>query len=459
MWIFCSHAYNRIVILLKDNKGTVPMIWQQCLQNLKSKLSEAVFQMYFANLDCVEESPSKVVVEAPHEVDVQLINRSYKGLFELAYQEETGRNVEIEIRHPRKSHSEPAQPSFTAFPGIALSDEYRFTNFVVGKNSQFAYSAAYAVAQAPGKTKFNPLLIYGGSGLGKTHLIQAIGNFVKQQNHEKHVRYITSDDFMREYVESLKNDRISELSMFYRNKVDLLLMDDLQFLSGRNETQNEFFHIFNALHQAGKQIVLTSDHPPSEVKGLEERLISRFQWGLCVDIQPPDVETREAILRKKADALKLDDISDDVIKFLASSIDGNVRLLEGAVRKLLLQASIRNSEIDIEMAREIVVSLGTTIRKRINLDDIISVVAEYFSVDDDKILEGGRGTKEVAQARQVAMFLMKELSNLSLKSVGRRFGDRDHSTVVHAIKTVQKLMESDTTFKRTIESLKHKIQV
>ncbi len=242
-------------------------------------------------------------------------------------------------------------------PAIDLNPNYTFEEFVVGSNSQFAYSAALAVAKDPGGTKFNPLLIYGGVGLGKTHLLQAIGNHVIAENSRKKVRYVTSEAFYREFVESIQHNRINELSTYYRNEVDVLLMDDVQFMSGKDRTQEEFFHIFNSLHQSRKQIVLTSDAPPGELKGLEDRLVSRFQWGLFVDIPQPDRETREAILRRKAIALTLD-ISDDIIAFLAEAIDSNIRILEGAIRQLLLQASIKHSDITMELAKEIVNRTG-----------------------------------------------------------------------------------------------------
>jgi chromosomal replication initiator protein len=294
-------------------------------------------------------------------------------------------------------------------------------------------------------------------GLGKTHLLQAIGNFVIAENSRKKVRYVTSEAFYREFVESIQHNRINELSTYYRNEVDVLLMDDVQFMSGKDRTQEEFFHIFNSLHQSRKQIVLTSDAPPGELKGLEDRLVSRFQWGLFVDIQQPDRETREAILRRKAIALNLD-ISDDIIAFLAEAIDSNIRILEGAIRQLLLQASIKHSDITMELAKEIVNRTGVNRpAKKITPEDITNVVANYFVVEVDKIIEQGRGTKEVAQARQLAMFLMKELTSASLKSIGQRFGGRDHSTVVHAIKTIEKAMEKDDQFKRSVDAIMSKL--
>jgi chromosomal replication initiator protein len=274
---------------------------------------------------------------------------------------------------------------------------------------------------------------------------------------EKKVRYVTSEAFYREFVESIQHNRINEMSAFYRHEVDVLLMDDVQFMSGKDRTQEEFFHIFNSLHQSRKQIVLTSDASPGELKGLEDRLVSRFQWGLFVDIQQPDRETREAILRRKAQALNLD-ISEDIISFLAEAIDSNIRILEGAIRQLLLQASIKHADISMELAKEIVNRTGANRpAKRITPEDITTVVGDYFVVEVDRILSQGRGTKEVAQARQLAMFLMKELTSSSLKSIGQRFGGRDHSTVVHAIKTIEKAMEKDDSFRKSVDTIMGKL--
>jgi chromosomal replication initiator protein len=430
--------------------------WNEFITNLKEKLSPKVFEDYFKHLIPINLESNHLRIAVPETIDIGVLRQSYRSLAEFCYQEVSEQRIEIHFEQAKPKVQSGIQPPFTTVPGVTLSRDFTFDSFVIGLNSEFAASAAMAVAHNPGGTQYNPLLIYGGSGLGKTHLLQSIGNFVIDNFPDKTVRYLSSDDFYREYIEALKEKKISEFSSYYRNHVDLLLMDDIQFLSNRMETQSEFFHIFNALHQAGKQIVLTSDSAPSEVKGLEERLISRFQWGLCVDIQPPDTETREAILRKKADLNNLD-LADDIIMFIAESVEANVRLLEGVVRKLLLQSSITNKDISIEMCREIVSTSVKAVRPRVNAEEVVSVISEYFKVEVDKILGGGRGTKEVAQARQVSMYLLKEFSNLSLKSIGKRFGDRDHSTVVHALKTVQRLIEDDTNFKVVIDGLKSKL--
>lgn len=436
-------------------------MWKACLDCLREKLSADVFSQWILPLRIQEVGESALVLGVPDPLDVNHLDLAYAGLVELCFHEATGRRLKARFRRqsmpPTPLNHAPAVP-FSSMPAIDLNPGYTFEEFVVGSNSQFAYSASLAVAKEPGGTRFNPLLIYGGVGLGKTHLLQAIGNHVRRELPAKKIRYVTSEAFYREFVESIQHNRINEMSAFYRHEVDVLLMDDVQFLSGKDRTQEEFFHVFNFLHQSRKQIVLTSDAPPGELQGLQDRLVSRFQWGLFVDIQLPDRETREAILRRKAHSHNLD-ISEDVISYLAEAIDSNIRILEGAIRQLLLQASIQHADITLELAEEIVRRTGAQRpEKRVTAEDVTSMVAHYFAVEADKILEQGRGTKEVAQARQLAMFLVKELTSASLKSIGQRFGGRDHSTVVHAIKTIEKAMDKDDSFRKSVDSILGKLK-
>lgn len=357
------------------------------------------------------------------------------------------------------------QRSFSDLPGIYLNDEYTFDTFVVGSNTEFAHAAAMSVAQNVDTNRYNPLLIYGGSGLGKTHLVQAIGHYYLKNFPQKTVHYIDANSFKREYVSSLmkKNENsqngksiLDEMSDYYRNKVDLLLMDDIQDLSNQTETQNAFFHIFNSLHQSGKQIVLTSDCPPSEVEMLEDRLISRFEWGLTVDVQTPSIETREAILKDKALRHKIE-VSDEIITFIATSIDRDVRSLEQVIKQLMFKSTHLRSEIDLELCKEVLANVNKGNIKKIKLEDVLKMVSDYFEIDQSQILSSSRGTKEVAQARQVAMFLYKEASKNSLKSIGQAFSNRDHATVIYAIRKIQETMDVDPIFAKSIESLKHKL--
>lgn len=370
--------------------------------------------------------------------------------------------------HVAQAQAKPTkkiQRSFSDLPGIYLNEEYTFDTFVVGGNSEFANAAALSVAQNVETNQYNPLLIYGGSGLGKTHLIQAIGHYYLENFPEKTVHYIDANSFKREYVSSLmkKNDKapsgksiLEEMSDYYRNTVDLLLMDDIQDLSNQTETQNAFFHIFNSLHQAGKQIVLTSDCAPSEVEMLEDRLISRFEWGLTVDVQLPSIETREAILKDKAIRHKIE-VPDELITFIAESIDKDVRSLEQVIKQLMFRSTHSRSEITFELCKEVLANVNKSSIKKIRLEDVIKLVSDFFEVDQHLLLANSRGTKEVAQARQVAMYLYKEASKASLKSVGQSFSNRDHATVIYAIRRVEETIDVDPIFAKSIVSLRQKL--
>jgi chromosomal replication initiator protein len=435
--------------------GQVPH-WTEWMRRLRETFSDKVFQQHFARLRPRELTPEQVlVIEVPPDADRQTLT-SFLTLGQGLYTELHGSAVQFELVEEALQVLVEERPTFSDLPRESLRPDLCFENFVIGSNSEFAFHAAEAVAENPGTNRFNPLLIYGRSGLGKTHLLQSIAHRVKQIYPDKRVCYISAEQFTKEFVAALpRHDRISALSHYYRNQVDVLLVDDIHHLSGRDATQNEFFHIFNAMHLNGRQIAMTCDTEPSQVKGLEERLISRFQWGLVVDIQPPDVDTREAILRRKAESGHLD-LPDEVVAYIAHHVDSHVRALEAVVTKLLFRASVRQEDITIEMCRDVLAGLGQSSRPRANADQIVSEVADYYQLDMERIFETGRGTQEIARARQVCMYLLKEASSLSLKSIGARFAGRDHTTVIHAIKTVQKLCEEDVQFRREIEGLKQK---
>jgi chromosomal replication initiator protein len=326
----------------------------------------------------------------------------------------------------------------------------------VGNSNQFAHSASRAVSEAPGKTKFNPLLIYGGAGLGKTHLIQAIGHHILIKERTARVCYTTSEQFTFDFIESIKNNKIAELSNFYR-RADVLLMDDVQFFIGRERTQEEFFHIFNTLYQNQKQVVLTSDRSPKELQGLEERLISRFQWGLCVDIQPPDKETRIAIIRKKTETEGLN-IPDEVIYFIADNVSSNIRELEGSIIKLMAFSSLTKKDITIELAKQMLASNLSAPKKKISVDTILEAVAKYYNIPENAIRGKGR-SKEVVLPRMITMFLTKQLTNYSLKSIGLQFGGRDHSTVIHSINMIDEKLKEDSSFRDDISHIKKELNV
>jgi chromosomal replication initiator protein len=356
----------------------------------------------------------------------------------------------------------PVQNPF-AIPGIQdreidsqLNESYTFERFIEGDCNELARSAAWAIAQDPGGTSFNPYLVYGGVGLGKTHLIHAVGNYVKTQPTDKSVLYVSSERFTTDFVQSIQQNRISEFSMFYR-QVDVLIVDDVQFFSGKEKTQEEFFHIFNALHQAGKQIVLSADRPPREIDGIEERLLSRFQWGLSADVQPPGLETRIAILQRKAEDDGID-LDQDVIEFIAHNIESNIRELEGALIRLLAHATLHQRELDLDLAKEVLRDLVQDEQVSLTIEEIQRIVCEYMNIEEDRV-RGKTRKREVVRARQIAMYFCKQFTQNSLKTIGLHFGGRDHSTVIHANNTVEDQMETDDQFRSTVEEIERKIEL
>lgn len=337
-----------------------------------------------------------------------------------------------------------------------LNTSYTFERFIEGDCNRLARSASVAIAQQPGTTSFNPFLIYGGVGLGKTHLIQAIGNYVQQNHQSESVLYVSSERFTNEFVQAIQHNRVSQFSLFYR-QIDLLIIDDVQFFGGKEKTQEEFFHIFNALHQTGKQIVLSADRPPREIQGIEERLLSRFQWGLTADLQPPELETRIAILLRKADDDGIN-FPEDVIEFIAHNIKSNIRELEGALIRLLAHATLHKREVDLALAKEVLRDMIKETRVNLTIEEIQRIVCEYFDIPEDLVRAKTR-KREVVQARQVAMYFAKQLTQHSLKTIGLHFGGRDHSTVIHANQSVENQIETNVKFREMIEEIRHKIDL
>jgi chromosomal replication initiator protein len=331
-----------------------------------------------------------------------------------------------------------------------LNPNYTFDNFVEGDCNRLARAAGYAVASKPGITSFNPLMIYGGVGLGKTHLVQAIGNFMKNKAIGKFVLYVSSEKFTSQFINSIKNNSLQDFMNFYM-QIDILIIDDVQFLAGKEKTQETFFHIFNHLHQSGRQIVMTSDRPPRELDGVEDRLLSRFKWGLTADLQTPDLETRIAIIQKKVQAEGIE-IDYEVIEYLAHSIDTNIRELEGVMISLLAQASLTRREIDLELAKTTLRHLVKDSQREVTINTIIEAITEYYKVRTPD-LKGKSRLREIVLPRQVAMYLAKDLTNLSLKSIGYHFGGRDHSTVIHAIQTVNDLMDTNKEISTAVAKL------
>jgi chromosomal replication initiator protein len=339
-----------------------------------------------------------------------------------------------------------------------LNDSYTFERFIEGDCNQLARSASVAISEEPGATSFNPFLVYGGVGLGKTHLIHAIGNHAKKHGKAESVLYVSSERFTTEFVQAIQHNNISEFSLFYR-QIDLLIVDDVQFFSGKEKTQEEFFHIFNALHQSGKQIVLSSDRPPREIEGIEERLLSRFQWGLSADVQPPGLETRIAILQRKAEDDGIE-VPQEIIEFIARNIERNIRELEGALIRLLAQSSLDARPLDLQLAKQV---LGDLIEEeqrsmQLTVDQIQKIVAEFFDIPED-LLHGRTRKRAVVRARKMAMYFCKQLTQHSLKAIGQRFGGRDHSTVIHANNSVEDQIETDPDYADTVEEVRQRIEM
>ncbi len=332
-----------------------------------------------------------------------------------------------------------------------LNPNYSFDNFIEGDCNRLARSAGFAVAQRPGLTSFNPLMMYGGVGLGKTHLVQAIGNYIMNHFDNKLVLYVSSEKFTNQFINSIKNNTLQDFTDFYM-KVDVLAIDDVQFLSGKEKTQDTFFHIFNHLHQLGKQIIMTSDRPPRELQGLQDRLLSRFKWGLTADLQTPDFETRIAIIQKKIQSEGIS-IDYDVIEYIAHSVNSNVRELEGVIVSLMAQASLTRREIDVELAKNTLRNIVMNEDKEVTIDTIQEVIADFFQVTIADLKSKSR-KKEVVYPRQLAMFLAKEYTDLPLKSIGYHFGGRDHSTVIHSIQSINLLMGETPDVEETLQKLR-----
>ena len=334
-----------------------------------------------------------------------------------------------------------------------LNTTYTFDNYVEGDCNRLARSAGLAVANKPGTTAFNPLMVYGGVGLGKTHLVQAIGNHIEATNSEKFVLYVSAEKFTNQFIESLQRNAVQDFANFYL-LVDVLILDDVQFLANKGKTQEMFFHIFNHLHQGGRQIIMTSDRPPRELSGLEDRLLSRFKWGLTADVQSPDFETRIAIIQNKAQQDGME-IAPQVVEYLAHSVPTNVRELEGVLTTLLAQSVLTRRDIDLEMAKQALRHIIEEVEAEVNVDFIQKTVADYFSVPV-ALLKDKTRKKEIVTARQVAMYFTKEHTNHSLKTIGYHFGGRDHATVIHSVQTVSDLIDSDKKFRDLISELRKK---
>ncbi|MBT3343270.1 MAG: chromosomal replication initiator protein DnaA [Gemmatimonadetes bacterium] len=360
-----------------------------------------------------------------------------------------------EAAQPAAASEHPAKDTVGRDHLAPLNERYVFETFVVGEGNRFAHAAAQNVGHYPGKTQFNPLVIYGGVGLGKTHLLQAIGHHARAQDSDCRVLYVPSEKFMGDFIESLKSQDVPKFQRVYRS-ADVLLVDDIQFLPRGEHIQNEFFHTFNALHQSGKQIVMTCDSPPGELEKLEERLISRFQWGLVTSIEPPDLETRIAILQQKAESNGIL-LPEDVSTFLGNYVSSNIRELEGALNHIMAYCAVNQVELSVDAARRIVQERSTSDNSNLSIEGIQRIVARHFNLTPE-LLIGKTRKQDIVAPRQIAMYLAKRLTKSPLKVIGLHFGNRDHSTVVHAVRSVDKKRGADPVFAQLVESLSEEIQ-
>jgi chromosomal replication initiator protein len=443
------------------------IVWKECLKVIKDNVTLMTYNTWFLPIKPLDLNGTILKVQLPSQFFWEWIDEHFNTLISKTIRQVLGPEAKlayiINEEADSPSHfSKPAptnkvtektrQKNFESH----LNIRYTFNNFIKGEGNQLARAAALAISDNPGGTSFNPLFIYGGVGLGKTHLIQAAGNKILELAPDKKVIYLPSDTFTVDFVEAIQSNKINEFSNFYRS-MDVLIIDDIQFLIGKEKTQDLFFHIFNTLHQSGRQIILSSDKPPKELKGLDERLVSRFQWGLTADIQPPELETRIAILKRKVIDYGMN-VSSEILEYIASNITNNIRELEGCLIKLLANASLNSVEIDFELAKKIVKEIATDRKVNVTVENITKIVCSYMNIAENKIRDKTR-KKEIVLARQLAMYFSKELTKSSLKSIGLQFGGRDHSTVIHACNSIEDSLFSDPSMKDLVKAIRTQIEL
>jgi chromosomal replication initiator protein len=438
-------------------------LWNKILEIIKEDLTPQAYNSWFSQTKAVKFGENELIISAPGDFCKDWLEKHYTVFIKDVLKRTLGSddNLKIEFRTAEQKFSAPAHSTlnlkkktkksepFLKNNKLALTPKYTFDNFVVGNGNRFAHAACLAVAQSPSKS-YNPLFVYGGVGLGKTHLMQAIGRHIAQQNGKTKILYISSEKFTNEMIDSIRDDRTVAFRDKYRS-VDVLLIDDIQFLAGKERTQEEFFHTFNTLYDSNKQIVITSDSPPKDIPTLENRLISRFEWGLITDIQPPDLETRIAILRKKAQSENLN-VPAEVINFIADKIPSNIRQLEGALTRLVAFSTFTKKELSVSLAQDILKDIIPLENKKISINQIQKTVSDYYNIKVNFLLSKKR-TKDVVLARQVAIYLSRELTDLSLISIGEVFGRRDHTTIIHSYNKIKNKIKKDKSFKNIIDNL------
>lgn len=467
-------------------------IWNSCLQVIKDNIPNQSYKTWFEPIIALKLEDSILTIQVPSLFFYEWLEEHYVGLLRKTIKKFLGENgrLEYNIVVEKSSSRIPYTTNMPSsgngaegkvqsipmpialnkdirnpfiVPGLKklqvdpqLNPNYTFDNFIEGECNRLARSAGLAVAVKPGGTSFNPLMIYGISGLGKTHLAQAIGNEIKRSTPDKLVIYVSSEKFTTQFYESLKNKTINDFVNFYQ-AMDVIIMDDVHNLAGKEKTQDIFFHIFNHLHQTGKQLIVTSDKPPKDLAGLEERLLSRFKWGLSADLTTPDIETRIIILKQKMyqDGIEL---PADVIEYVALNIDNNVRELEGAMVSLLAHSTLNKKQIDLNLAKQMLKNFIKNTSKEISIEYIQKLVCEYFEVSIEMVKSKTR-KREIVQARQISMYLAKGNTKTSLKSIGAFFGGRDHSTVIYACQTVEDLIDTDKKFKTYVQDIQKKLKM
>ncbi len=436
--------------------------WREAIDKLQNRIEPKDYEGLIKRLRPLAIKDHNLLVEAPHRLALELISERYLSLIEEEVSQAAGVAVRVLLQPPSAAQQE-LFPLTTSAPIPSVSKprrpssliaKYTFGNFVVGSSNQFAHAASKAVANLPGN-HYNPLFLYGGVGLGKTHLVNAIGHQILDREPDKRIVYLSAESFMNELIAALKRDRMDEFKNRFR-RVDVLILDDAQYLAGRERTQEEFFHTFNSLYESRRQIVLTSDKFPKEIPDLEERLRNRFEWGLIADIQPPDIETRIAIVQKKAEAEQIE-LPQDVAVFLATNIDSNVRELEGSLTRLGAFASLNKCDITVDFARQVLQSILQERKSTITIDSIQKVVCDYFRIRPSDMRSKKR-TRTITVPRQVAMYLCRRYTDASFPAIGDRFGGRDHSTVIHAAQVVDQRMKDDPTFEATVERLRRMLE-
>ncbi len=437
-------------------------LWEKAVSNIRETVGEVAFELWFKPVRIANIKDNTLYLEVPNRFYREWLEDNYPDLIVENMYRLTGINYVIKYRMQEKSDTEikkidnrnELRRQRLASRGIYLNPKYTFSSFVVGASNDFAHAAAKKVVEEPGKI-YNPLFIYGDSGLGKTHLLNAIGNAIFDNRSSINIYYKSIDVLTNEIVAALRQGKVSELLEAFR-PVDVFLVDDIHLIAGKEGTQMQFFHIFNALYENQKQIVLTSDRPPIEIKDISDRLRSRFNMGLIADIQPPDIETKIAILYKKAENEGLQ-IPPDVAYFISSRIKSNIRDLEGCLIKLGAQSSLTGRKIDLEVTKEVLKELVSEEERPLTVDNIMKVVSEYLNIRLSD-MKAKKRTKEVSHARQIAMYICKKLTNLSLSEIGRNFGGKDHATVIYACKQVEDKIKEDEQVQKVVESIIRKIK-